>query len=65
MGTSLTPEFWERFAVLLVLAMGMTAVLAAVFDEFAVRLLRRRSPRPPTPAPHRPTPVRHHPPVRL
>ncbi|MGW7210840.1 hypothetical protein [Streptomyces sp. NPDC054837] len=42
MGTSLTPEFWERFAVLLVAAMGVAFVLTAVLDAWAVRLLRRR-----------------------
>jgi len=41
-GTSLTPEFWERFAVLLVVAIGVTCVLTASFDALAVRLLRRR-----------------------
>jgi hypothetical protein len=41
-GTSLTPEFWERFAVLLVAAIGLTCVLTALFDTLAVRLLRRR-----------------------
>lgn len=42
MGTSLTPEVWERFAVLLVVAIGVTCVLTASFDGLAVRLLRRR-----------------------
>ena len=32
MGTTLTPEFWERFAVLLVAAVAVTFVLTAVFD---------------------------------
>jgi len=59
MGTSLTLEFWERFAVLLVAAMGVTFVLTAVFDALAVRLLSRRVPRPPTRAPHRPESVDH------
>lgn len=58
-GSSLTTEFWERFAVLLVLAMGVTCVLAAAFDGLAVRLLRRRAHRPPMRAPHRPTPTEH------
>ena len=53
MGTSLTPEFWERFVMLLVLAAGLTCVLAAVFDDLAVRLLRRRSHRTPPQAPRR------------
>ncbi|CAM5575445.1 hypothetical protein [Streptomyces aurantiogriseus] len=47
MGTSLTPEFWERFAVLLVVAIGVTCVLTASFDALAVRLLRRRVRRQP------------------
>lgn len=59
MGTSLTTEFWERFAVLLVLAMGVTCVLAAAFDGLAVRLLSRRAHRPPTQVLHRPTPAEH------
>ncbi|MCX4993117.1 hypothetical protein [Streptomyces sp. NBC_00568] len=54
MGTSLTPEFWERFAVLLVLAVGLTAVLAAAFDGLTVRLLLRRSHKTLPEAPHRP-----------
>ncbi|WP_324787741.1 hypothetical protein [Streptomyces sp. H51] len=37
MGTTLTPEFWERFAVLLVAAMAVTCALAALFDALAVR----------------------------
>ncbi|MFI1566538.1 hypothetical protein ACH4ZX_26375 [Streptomyces sp. NPDC020490] len=37
MGTTLTPEFWERFAVLLVAAMAVTYRLAALFDALAVR----------------------------
>ncbi|MGP4051266.1 hypothetical protein [Streptomyces sp. 2A115] len=41
MGTSLTPEFWERSAVLLVVAIGLTCVLTASFDALAIRLLRR------------------------
>lgn len=43
MGTSLTPEFWERFAVLLVAAVGVTIVLVASVDALAVRVLRRRA----------------------
>ncbi|MDX5567402.1 hypothetical protein PYK79_34655 [Streptomyces sp. ID05-04B] len=54
MGTSLTPEFWERFVVLFVLAMGLTFVLAAVFDSLAVRLLRRRIPKALPPVPDQP-----------
>ncbi|MET9895315.1 hypothetical protein ABZZ47_34955 [Streptomyces sp. NPDC006465] len=55
MVTSLTPEFWDRFAVLLVLAVGLTAVLAAAFDGLAVRRsLLRRSHKTLPEAPHRP-----------
>ena len=57
MGTSLTPEFWERFAVLLVAAMGVTFVLTATFDALAVRLLGRHAHRPPSHAPHRSEPT--------
>ena len=42
-GTSLPPEVWERFAVLFVLAAGLSFVLAAVRDGLAVRLLCRRT----------------------
>ncbi|MEU6379791.1 hypothetical protein [Streptomyces sp. NPDC046909] len=63
MGTSLTPEFWERFAVLLVAAMGVTVILTVVFDGLAVRLLRRRAHRPPVHAPYRPQDADHRPSV--
>ncbi|MFJ9566207.1 hypothetical protein ACIRQQ_40015 [Streptomyces fuscichromogenes] len=69
MGTSLTTEFWERFTVLLVLALAMTAILTAVFttlfDRFTARLRSHRShgtaPRIPHPRTRddRPTPVHH------
>jgi len=62
-GTSLTPEFWERFAVLLVAAMGVTFVLTAAFDALAVRLLSRRVHRPPAPTPYRPEHAGHRPSV--
>ncbi|MGW2615219.1 hypothetical protein [Streptomyces sp. NPDC001500] len=52
MGTSLTPEFWERFAVLLVLAVGLTCVLAAALDRLAARLLRRAARRSPSRSPY-------------
>ncbi|MCX5554691.1 hypothetical protein [Streptomyces sp. NBC_00038] len=41
MRTTLTPEFYQLFAVLLVAAMGVTFVVAAVADALLVRLLRR------------------------
>jgi len=66
-GTTLTPEFWERFAVLLVAAMAVTFVLTALFDMLVVRLTNRRGHRPPMPparAPHRPTAADHRTPVR-
>ncbi|MFK0160604.1 hypothetical protein ACIQVK_52275 [Streptomyces sp. NPDC090493] len=47
MGTSLTTEFWERFSVLLVVALAMTAILTAVFtalfDALTARLRGHRS----------------------
>ncbi|TQJ86016.1 hypothetical protein [Streptomyces sp. SLBN-31] len=67
MGTTLTPEFWERFAVLLVAAMAVTFVLAALFDTLVVRLTNRGGHRPPTPpaqAAYRPTPRHPRMPVR-
>ena len=63
-GTSLTPEFWRLFAVLLVAAMGVTFVLTAVFDALALRLLRRRVRRTPTQAPAQPTTTDHRASVR-
>jgi hypothetical protein len=41
--TTLTPEFWRLFATLLGAAMVATFVAALVFDELALRLLRRRA----------------------
>ncbi|WP_416975023.1 hypothetical protein [Streptomyces sp. 4F14] len=41
MGTSLTPEFWERFAVLLAVAIVATVALSAALDTLVVRLGRR------------------------
>jgi hypothetical protein len=52
-GTSLTPEFWTMFAVLLVVAVGVTFVATATLDALAVRLLRRHVHRAPTAAPSR------------
>ncbi|WP_432193170.1 hypothetical protein [Streptomyces sp. bgisy027] len=55
MGTSLTPEFWERFTLLLFAAMGITFALAALFDALALRRQNRPAHRPsvpPTRAPH-------------
>lgn len=65
MGTTLTPEFWERFAVLLVAATAAIIVLTAVFDTLVLRLTDRhgrghRPPAPPEPAPYRPVPVGRH-----
>ncbi|AZQ39480.1 hypothetical protein EJ357_43660 [Streptomyces cyaneochromogenes] len=67
MGTSLTPEFWERFTLLLFVAMGVTFALAALFDALALRRLNRRAHRPaasPTRAPHRTETADHRPSVR-
>ncbi|WP_369232072.1 hypothetical protein AB5J56_09840 [Streptomyces sp. R21] len=41
MRTTLTPEFYELFAMLLVAATAVTFVVAAVADACAVRMLRR------------------------
>ncbi|WP_075731196.1 hypothetical protein [Streptomyces acidiscabies] len=43
MGTSLTPEFWERFTVLLAVAIVVTVVLSAALDTLVVRLRHRRT----------------------
>ncbi|MFI1163463.1 hypothetical protein ACH4UM_07590 [Streptomyces sp. NPDC020801] len=59
-GTSLTPEFWERFALLLFAAMGVTFALTAALDALAVRLLGRRAHRPPGRSAHRPERAGHH-----
>ncbi|MDQ0766742.1 hypothetical protein [Streptomyces canus] len=40
MGTSLTPEFWRLFAVLLVISMAVTFVLSAALDALALRAQR-------------------------
>ncbi|MFE6828466.1 hypothetical protein [Streptomyces sp. NPDC057690] len=53
-GTSLSPEFWERFAVLLVSAVGLTCVLTAAFDRLAARLTRPPARRSPSRTPYRP-----------
>ncbi|MDC0765366.1 hypothetical protein [Streptomyces sp. HD] len=68
MGTSLTPEFWERFTLLLFAAMGVTFGLAALFDWLALRRQSRRAhrlpteptqPALPTGVPHRPDTADH------
>ncbi|GGL11548.1 hypothetical protein [Streptomyces flaveus] len=48
MGTSLTPEFWRLFAVLLVISMAVTFVLSAALDVLALRAQRRHIRRRPT-----------------
>ncbi|MFD4605761.1 hypothetical protein ACFWPQ_48095 [Streptomyces sp. NPDC058464] len=62
-GTSLTPEFWEHFSVLLVLALAMTAILTAVFttafDALTARLRSRRRHGPAPREPHRPATPAH------
>ncbi|MEU6255806.1 hypothetical protein [Streptomyces sp. NPDC047043] len=45
MGTSLTPEFWRQFAVLLVAAMAVTFVLSAALDALYLRSVWRRAAR--------------------
>ncbi|QFQ98090.1 hypothetical protein F9278_19835 [Streptomyces phaeolivaceus] len=42
MGTSLTPDFWRLFAVLLVISAVATFVVSAVLDTLVVRLRQRR-----------------------
>ena len=42
MGTSLTPEFWRLFAVLLVTSMAVTFVLSAALDALVVKAQLRR-----------------------
>ncbi|MEE1759207.1 hypothetical protein [Streptomyces sp. SP18BB07] len=48
MGTSLTPDFWRLFAVLLLLSATLTFVLSTVLDALYVRRLRRQQDRRPT-----------------
>jgi hypothetical protein len=43
MGTSLTPEFWRLFAVLLVIATAVTFVLSATLDALVLRWQRHRA----------------------
>jgi len=62
--TSLTPQFWQLFAVLLVAAVGVTFVLTAVFDALALRLLHRCGRRMPTQASPQPTTPDHRTSVR-
>lgn len=62
-GTSLTPEFYERFALLLFAAMGVTFVLTLLFDALALRLARRRGQTPPALPPSVPPTRMPHPPV--
>ncbi|WP_262064448.1 hypothetical protein [Streptomyces sp. STR69] len=66
MGTTLTPEFWRQFAVLLVIATAATVVVGAALDAVVLRMRAHRTPRRPTATPvvriHRPTrgtPVHH------
>ena len=42
MGTSLTPDFWKLFGVLLVISMAVTFVVSAALDTLVVRLQERR-----------------------
>jgi hypothetical protein len=62
-GTSLTPEFWERFVLLLFAAMGVTIVLTAFFDALALRTARRRA-QMPTQPPTAPSTARVRPPSK-
>ncbi|MFJ3895582.1 MULTISPECIES: hypothetical protein [unclassified Streptomyces] len=47
MGTTLTPEFWRQFAVLLVIATVATAVLSGLFDALVLRTRTRAQQGPP------------------
>ncbi|MGX1365195.1 ABC-type siderophore export system fused ATPase/permease subunit [Streptomyces canus] len=42
MGTSLTPEFWTLFTVLLVTFTVATVAVSAVLDTLVLRMRRRR-----------------------
>ncbi|MEV5528476.1 hypothetical protein [Streptomyces prunicolor] len=66
MGTTLTPEFWRQFAVLLVIATVVTVVVGAALDALVLRMRAHRTPQRPPVAPvvrtHRSargTPVHH------
>jgi hypothetical protein len=49
-GTTLTPEFWRQFAVLLVIAAAVVVAAAAALDAQVLRMSDRRTPqRPPVP----------------
>ena len=43
MGTTLTPEFWRQFAVLLVIATAVTVVVSAALDALVLRMRARRT----------------------
>lgn len=62
MGTSLTPDFWRLFAVLLVVFAAATVVVSAGLDALVVLMLRHR---PAATRPNRTTdqperPLAHH-----
>ncbi|MFI6409873.1 hypothetical protein [Streptomyces sp. NPDC050548] len=66
MGTTLTPEFWRQFAVLLVIATAVTVVVSAALDALVLRIRARRTSQRPSVSPvvrtRRPagrTPVHH------
>ncbi|MFE7276248.1 hypothetical protein [Streptomyces sp. NPDC057623] len=71
MGTSLTQEFGERLALLLVAATGVAFALAALFDSLPLRRQNRRAHRPlskpvePIRAPHQPGTGSHRPSVHV
>ncbi|WP_406835487.1 hypothetical protein ACICHK_02800 [Streptomyces sp. AHU1] len=48
MGTTLTPEFWKQFTVLLVIATAVVVVVGAALDALVLRMRGRRI--PPTPS---------------
>ncbi|MCX5554647.1 hypothetical protein [Streptomyces sp. NBC_00038] len=58
MGTTLTPEFWERFTVLLLAAALVTFALSAALDALVVRIQLRRVRKAEAPAHARTAPPR-------
>jgi hypothetical protein len=64
-GTTLTPEFWERFTVLLLAAALVTFALSAALDALVVRMQLRRARKAEAPTHARPAPPqsRTHPPL--
>ncbi|MCI3928868.1 hypothetical protein [Streptomyces sp. AN091965] len=49
MGTSLTPDFWRLFVVLVVTSAVVTVIVGAALDALVVRQRQRRSHEVPSP----------------